>query len=238
MDFAWDFSSIWRNIGYLGQGLLGSANLAAVCLALGMLVGLLLGLALCSPHLVLRLPAQAWMALFRNTPVMVQLLWVYYALPVLTHVQLNPFAAATIAFSLYSASYIAAIFKGGIGAVPRSQVEAAKALALTPWQRLRLIILPQAVRKMIPPFANQAMEIIKLTSVASVIAYGELVLHIKTISDQEFRPIEAYTTLALLFSVILIPLAYLTLHLEKKFSDGQVESGALRTSNTTRRRRA
>lgn len=223
-NFQWDFSTIWNNIGYLGQGLAGTLYLAAICLVFGTLLGLLLGLALSSHRVLLRIPAQMFVGLFRNTPSMVQLLWIYYALPVLLGVQLSPFIAAIVAFSLYSACYISGIFKSGIVSIPKGQIEAARALALTRLQTLRLVILPQAVRKMIPPFANQAMEIIKLTSIASIIAYGELVLHTKTISDQEFRPIEAYTTLALLLSTILIPLAYLTLHLEKKFSDYRMPS--------------
>jgi polar amino acid transport system permease protein len=217
-NFGWDFTSIWKNAGYLARGLEGTIILAAVCLVLGSILGMAMGIALSSDKKALRLPAQGFISIFRNTPSMVQLLWIYYALPVLIGMQLSPFMAAVIAFSLYSASYIAGIFKGGISSISSGQREAAKALALTPYQALRLIILPQAIRKMIPPFANQAMEIIKLTTIASLIAYGELVLNTKTVADQEFRPIEAYTTLAILFSVILIPLAYFTLYLEKRFS--------------------
>ncbi|WP_054310475.1 amino acid ABC transporter permease [Mesorhizobium sp. 1M-11] len=217
-NFGWDFSSIWKNAPYLLRGFEGTLILAAVCLVLGTLAGLLLGIALSSNRKVVRLPAQGFIGIFRNTPSMVQLLWIYYALPVLIGMQLTPFIAAVIAFSLYSASYIAGIFKGGIASISKGQYEAARSLALSRWQTLRLVVLPQAVRKMIPPFANQAMEIIKLTTIASLIAYSELVLNTKNVADQEFRPIEAYTTLAIFFSLILIPLAYLTLYLERRFS--------------------
>ncbi|MER9647859.1 amino acid ABC transporter permease [Mesorhizobium sp. M0199] len=216
--YHWDFTTVWNNVGYLGSGLLGTIVLAAICLFFGAGIGMRLGVALTARSRTPRVFAQVFVEIFRGTPAMVQLLWIYYALPVLVGFQLSPFTAAVIAFSLYSASYVAGIFKGGIESVGSGQREAAKSLALTYFQEMRLIVLPQAIRPMIPAFSNQVMEMVKLTTIASIIAYGELVMHTKTIADQEFRPIEAYTTLAILFSILLIPLAYLTLYLEKRFS--------------------
>ena len=140
--------------------------------------------------------ATAYVELFRNTPALIQLLWFYYALPVLTGYQTGPFTAAAVALSLYMGAYSAEIYRSGIESIEHGQWEAGRAIGLTTRQVLARVVLPQAIRRMVPAFTNQAIELVKTTAIASFIAYGELLYHGKLLADIEFRPIEAFTVVA------------------------------------------
>ena len=130
---------------------------------------------------------------------LVQIFWWYFTLPILTAIQPNAFIASGIAISCYAGAYLTEIFRSGIASVERGQREAARAIGFGQWRTMTLVILPQAFRRILPPFTGQVLEIVKTTTVASTIAYGELLYSAKLISEQEFRPIEAYTGVGLFF---------------------------------------
>lgn len=215
-EYNWDFLFVLRYWRPLLVGATGTLELAAACFVASCVLGLVLGMAL-TGRAYLRWPTMVFVSIFRNTPALIQLFWIFYALPILFDYQLTPFAAAFISFTCYSSAYLAGIVKGGILSVPAGQREAARALALPFWLEMRLIVLPQAIPPMVPAFTNQVIELIKLTSVASLIAYGELVLYTKAVSDQDFKPLESYTALALIFAAILLPLSYVAYWLERRF---------------------
>jgi polar amino acid transport system permease protein len=199
----WDFGFLLDHKAFILKGLLGTIRLTGVSLSAGVLIGLLIAGARLSPMRVSRLAGAAYVEIFRNIPSLVQIFWWYFTLPVLTGLQPDPFLAAAIGLSLYSGAYLAEIFRSGIQSIDRGQWDAARAIGLGRVDMMRDIILPQAMRRLVPALTNQVMEIVKTTAVASTVSYGELLYSAKLLSDQEFRPLESYTSLGVLFIIVL-----------------------------------
>ena len=160
--------------------------------------------------------ATAFVEFFRNTPVLVQILWFYYALPILLPFEISPLTAAALGISLNSAAFSAEIYRGGIESIDRGQAEAARALGMTGAQAMRRIVLPQALRRMLPALTNRGIEIFKMTTLASAIAYVELLQQGKLLASLNFNPIETYTVIAVVFFLCLFPLVQATYALERR----------------------
>ena len=169
-------------------------------------------------------PATAFVEVFRNTPVLVQIIWFYYAFPILTGIDVNPFLAAVLGISLNTAAFSAEIFRGGIQSIDRGQWEAGKAIGMTYGQTMRRIILPVAIKRMLPALTNRAIEVFKMSTLASVVAYVETLNQAKLIADLNFNPIEAYTAVALIFFVVLYPVVQATYVLERMLAKGDREA--------------
>jgi len=216
-SYRWDFTFIETYGPLFVRGFIGMAELAATIAVASLVIGFFIALTRLSKHRLPRIFGTLYVEFFRNIPSLVHLLWLFYALPILTQVQVKPFAAAAIGFSLYTAAYMAEIFRTGISSIEHGQWQAGRALGLTYTQQMRYIVLPQAVQRMLPAFTNQFTDVIKLTAVASLIAYPEIVYYAKQIAETEYRPIEAFTAAAVMFTIILVPLAYLALGVEHYF---------------------
>jgi polar amino acid transport system permease protein len=201
--YHWDFLAVLGNLDLLLRGLLVTIELAALSFAVGLALGLFVGAARFSKNKALNWPATAFIEVLRNTPALVQLMWFYYAFPILIGAQLTAFGAAAVALSLNTAGFCAEIFRGGMQSIARGQWEAARALGMTYPQLLRRVILPQAVRRMIPAFTNRGIELTKMTSLASTIAVAELLYEGKLLSSIIYRPIETYSTVAVIYFVVL-----------------------------------
>ena len=132
--------------------------------------------------------------------------------------EINAFTAATLGLTLNTTAFSSEIYRAGIQSIERSQWEAAKALGMSYFEQMRRVIMPQAVKRMIPAFMNRAVELMKMTSLASVIAYGELMHQAKTISTIAFNPIEMYTAVALMFFAMIFPVAMLVQRFEKNMA--------------------
>lgn len=163
------------------------------------------------------------MEFFRNTPVLVQILWFYFALPMLVPFEISPLMAAALGISLNSAAFSAEIFRGGIQSIEPGQWEASRALGMTGLQAMRRIILPQAIRRMLPALTNRAIEIFKMSTLASAVAYVELLQQGKLIASLNFNPIETYTVIALAFFLFLYPLVRATYALERQMAKSDSE---------------
>ena len=216
MAYRWDFASVFSNTDALLAGVAGTLRLFGICLVLGLSLGLAVGLARYSKRRMVYLPASLFMEFFRNTPVLVQILWFYFALPMLVPFEVSPLLAATLGISLNSAAFSAEIFRGGIQSIETGQWEGARAIGMTTAQTMRRIILPQALRRMLPPLTNRGIEIFKMSTLASAVAYVELLQQGKLIASLNYNPIEAYTVVALIFFVLLYPLVQATYALERK----------------------
>lgn len=216
MNYTWDFSSIitYRHILYEGLG--GTLLLSIVSVLTAMAIGLVMCLMRTSPSRIARFPSTIFVNFFRNIPFIVQLFWLFYALPILTGMQAKPFLAAYIALSLYGGAYFTEIFRAGLQGVEKGQWEAAKAIGLGYASTLKQVIVPQAVRRVLPPLTTQVIELIKLTTVASSISYAELLYAGKLVADQEFRPLEAYTTVAIILILLLCLVAMAGAWLENR----------------------
>jgi polar amino acid transport system permease protein len=182
----------------------------------GMLIGVICGQLLLSPRWFLRYPVKSYVALFRSTPVLVQIIWFYYALPILTGFQLTSWVAAGLGLTLYMGSFSAEIFRGGIISIDRGQWDAGLALGLRRWPLMLKVILPQAVRRMIPPLSNQVVIQIKNTSLLYVVAVPDLMYTSSDLTSQTYRPLECYTFVALLYFVLINPITFLLKRLETK----------------------
>ncbi|MGR3804745.1 amino acid ABC transporter permease [Marinibacterium profundimaris] len=157
----------------LFKGLIVTLKLCAVVIGLGLCGGLVLALAALSPRRWLKWPAVAFIDLFRALPPLVLLVFVYSGLP-FAGLELSPFFAVVIAFFLNNSSYFAEVFRAGIQSVPKGQTEAARATGLSQAQCLANVILPQAVRNVLPDLLSNTVEVVKLTSLASVVSLSEL----------------------------------------------------------------
>ncbi len=216
MGHEWDFSFLLGQWHFIRQGLMGTLRLAITCVAAGMVLGLVFATARLSRFVVLRMIGTAYVEFFRNIPVLVQIFWFFFALPILTGTQPNAYTAASVAVSLYAGAYLTEIFRSGIQSIEQGQWEAARAIGFGYVGIMRNVVLPQAVRNVVPPMTSQVMEIVKTTTVASTIAYGETLYSAKVLSDQEFRPIETYTAVGVFFIVVLALLSALSILLEKR----------------------
>ena len=172
---------------------------------LGLAIGLLLGLARLVPSRWVGVPLVAFIELFRCTPLLVQIVWFYYALPVILNVQVPAVVAATLVLSLYTAAFYAEIFRGGIVSIERGQWDAARALGLRWWPLMRRVVLPQAVRRMVPPFLNQSIIQLKNTSLVSTIAVPDLLYQGTLVTSDTYKPLEVYTVVALIYFMMLFP---------------------------------
>ena len=165
----------------------------------------MIGLGRLSRSRLVNLPLVALVELFRCTPLLVQIVWFYYALPVILDIQIPAVVAATPVLSFYTAAFYAEIFRGGIVSIERGQWDAARAFGLRPLAVMRLVILPQAVRRMVPPFLNQSIIQLKNTSLVSTIAVPDLLYQGTLITADTYRPLEVYTAVAVIYFVLLFP---------------------------------
>ncbi|MFQ5971884.1 MAG: amino acid ABC transporter permease [Alphaproteobacteria bacterium] len=221
IDYRWDFLTVAQNWNVLTRGFVNTIELALICLVVGMTLGLFVGAARYSRHPGLNWPATAFIEVFRNTPAMVLVWWFAFAFPIIAPIQVNSFLAATCALSLNTAAFSAEIFRGGIQSISPNQWEAGRALGMSYPQLMRRVILPQAVRRMVPAFMNRSIELTKMTTLASTIAFAEALHEAKTLSAIEFNPIEAFTTVALIFFVTIYPLSLLVQRLELRLPHGR-----------------
>ena len=205
MHYQWSFGFLehYEPLFVVGTGVTIAFTIGTVLL--GLLIGLALGMGRLADSKLINAPLIAFTELFRCTPLLVQLIWIYYALPVLLHISLSAAAAATITLSCYTGVFYAEIFRGGIISIERGQWDAARALGLPWWRMMRLVILPQAVRRMIPPFLNQSITQLKNTSLVSVIAVPDVLYQGELVTGATYRPLEVYTVVALIYFVLLLP---------------------------------
>ncbi len=216
MQYHWDFTFLEQYIPLLWWGTLVTLAFTAGTILLGLLLGLLVGLGRLSRSKLVNAPLIALTEAFRCTPLLVQIVWFYYALPVLLHIQIPAIAAAVAVLSLYTGVFYAEIFRGGIVSIEQGQWDAARALGLHGWKLMRLVILPQAVRRMVPPFVNQSITQLKNTSLVSTIAVPDLLYQGTIITETTYQPLEVYTVVALIYFALLFPSTMLAQWYERR----------------------
>ena len=203
MGYQWDFSVVWRNSHLLLWGLVGTLKVTAAALALGLPLGLTVALLRLSRARAVTLPAGVFVEFFRSTPPLVQLFWCFFALPILIGVRIDSFQAAVMTLSLQSSAFFAEVFRGGIVSVERGQWEAARAVGMTYSQLMRRVVLPQAVKRMIPAFLERAIELMKTTTLVATVAYADLLFEASDIAQKTFRPLEVFTAAAAIYFIVI-----------------------------------
>jgi len=191
--------------------------LALSGMAGGLAIGLLLSFLIISRSRCVRFPAIAYIEFFRAMPFIVVLIWIYYAMPILIKLSLSPFLSSVLALSLCQASYSAEIFRAGIESLEKGQMESARSLGMSYILAMRRIILPQAIRRMVPPIINSAIGMLKWSALASVIAVPELLYKSNMIVQTTFRPMEVYTTVAVFYFMLAYPIGAISRWLEGRY---------------------
>lgn len=216
--YQWDFTPILANSGMLAAGLLNTLKLTGTALAFGIPLGLGLALLRLSRLRSLSFPAGLLIEFFRTTPPLVQLFWFFFALPILIQVEMTPFIAASLTFSIQSAAFFAEVFRAGIVSIDRGQSEAARALGMSGAQAMRRVILPQAVKRMIPAFMERSIELMKTTTLVATISYADLLFAANEISQKTFRPLETFTLAALIYFVVIFAFSLVARQFERRLS--------------------
>lgn len=194
------------NYGVLLGGAVTTVTLSALAIAVGMVLGLALAFGLLSERRWLRLACGFYRSFWRGTPILVQLLIVFYLLP-RAGVTVSPFVAAVIALSLNTAAFQAEIYRAGLMEIPRGEIEAARMLGIGKWTIRRRILIPQMFRLVLPPLINETIIIIKNSSLVSVIAVTELMRRSQQIAATTFKPLEVYLIAGALYLAINLVLA-------------------------------
>ena len=218
MNYEWSFHFLWQYPTLIAKGIGVTIGFTLLTVILGLLAGLLIALGRMTGRKWLTIPLVALVEIFRCTPVLVQLIWVYYALPVLIGLELSPAEAAIITLSLYGGAFYAEIIRGGIVSIEPGQWDAGRALGLRPWALMRKVILPQALRRMLPPLVNQSILQLKNTSLVSVVAVPDILYQGQLITSATYRPLETYSMVAVVYFAILYPLTWAAARLEKRLA--------------------
>lgn len=187
--------------GFLGLGSFagGTLRLAVPAIVLGFLLGIWVGLARLAPAAWLRLPATLYVEFFRGVPLVMVIFWFWFIIPQLLKLPLPEYGVALTAFVIFEAAYFGEIVRAGVQSVPRGQVEAATAVGLRGSQTLRFVVLPQALRNMVPSLVTQMIVLFKDTSLASIIGYVDLTKAAQIVNNREIRPFELYLFIAVVY---------------------------------------
>jgi len=204
--YKWNFDAIWQYWDLFMMGLWLTVVYTVGSIVFGIVIGLVTCEARLSSWKALNILARAYQEIFRCSPLLVQLLWFYYAFPLLVGITIDNRVAAMLTLSLYVGAFYAEIFRGGILSIDKGQREAAAAIGMSPAQATRRIIMPQAFKRMLPSFINQSVIQFKNTSLVSVISVADLAYMAAVVNGQTYRPLESYTVMAALYIGILFPL--------------------------------
>jgi glutamate/aspartate transport system permease protein len=197
-----DFNVIIRNAPFMISGLSLTFQLAFLTITGGLFLGILLGTARISKLAWIYYPASLYVHFFRGLPLILVIFWLYFLMPILTGRNLSEFTAATISFIIYEAAYFAEIVRAGIQSIPQGQQAAALSAGMTGLQSFRYVILPQALRNMMPSLITQAVVIFQDTSLAYVIGLREFLRQVNLVDAREARSIELYLFAGLVYFIL------------------------------------
>lgn len=215
---AFDFQIIADNYHLLLTGLRWTLTMVLGSLAFGIVLGLIA----CFAKLLMRGPIH-WLAVgyiefYRTIPEMVNIFWIYFCLPLIFDVRLSPVTSGLLALSLFAGAFLAEIFRAGIQAVPAGQIEAAYANGIPRRWIWLAVILPQAVKLMIPAFINFFTDLVKVSGLLSAIGVGEMIYQATVISNQSWKHFEMFTAVGLMYIAIITPLSLAAQHLEARYA--------------------
>jgi polar amino acid transport system permease protein len=216
--YTWDFSFLWAYRWLILAGLGVTIAYTVGTILFGLVIGLVTGLLRLSRNPMITAPLVAYVEIFRCTPLLVQIVWFYYALPVVLGIDIPAHVAAVLVLSLYTGAFYAEIIRGGVNSIERGQWDAARAIGMRRRQVMRHVILPQAVKRMIPPFMNQSIIQLKNTSLVSTIAVADLLYQGTIITAATYRPLEVYTMVAIIYFLVLFPLTLAAQQVERRLA--------------------
>tara|TARA_Y100000994_G_scaffold195190_1_gene164771 strand:+ start:1178 stop:2038 length:861 start_codon:yes stop_codon:yes gene_type:complete len=220
----------WNNIVFLAGGFSSTILLSIIAALLSITIGLLIALPGMSNNYILRSINRVYVEFVRAIPLLPMLFWVFYGLPVIfkslgLDVNIDAFWGAVITLAISDSAFTAEIFRAGIQSIHRGQTEAAQTIGLNYYQTMRHVILPQAIRRILPPLANQFIYIVKMSAFASVIGMQELTRRANEIVVTEYRPLEIYTLLIFEYLILVLIISYFVRMLEKRMGSNENQIG-------------
>lgn len=201
-----DFSILLRFENALLLGLWMTIKLTIICIVLGCSLGFLVGLARASRNLALRAIAGTYVEFFRGTPVLIQLFWIFFCLPLLLGVELSNLASGVIALTLYMGAITSETFRASLKSIGREQLDACVALGLPQRVQVVNVVLPQAVLRAVPTLLSNCVSLFKESALVSAVGMADLMFVGQNISNNTARPVEVLTVVALIYFVIAFPL--------------------------------
>ncbi|WP_275785335.1 amino acid ABC transporter permease [Pararhizobium gei] len=214
MNYTFDFNSI--TFAPLLRGLVVSLELTAAANVIGIVAGFGLALLLMSPYRLLRMPFMLFVEFFRCTPAIVQIVWIFYCVPMLFDVFLDPITMGVLALGLNLTAFNAEAYRASIQAVPKEQIDAGIALGLNPWQRVLHIVFPTAFRASIPVLLTNGIVIFQQSSLVAIVAIADLMYEGKSLATETYRPIETFTVVALIYFAVSFPITQIVGLLERR----------------------
>lgn len=206
------------SLKFLLAGWWATVSISVSAIALSVVLGAALAIAGLARNRALRWINRIYVESVRAVPLLVLLLWVYYGLPVVLGIEFGVFMAGLLTLALSDAAFEAEIFRAGIQSVGQGQTEAAASLGLSRWQTMRLIVLPQAVKRILPALGNQFIYVLKMSSLISVVGYQELTRRANELVLIEYRPLEIYTFLVLEYLVLILLASWGVRWLERRMA--------------------
>jgi polar amino acid transport system permease protein len=213
-----------NHLMFLGYGALWTIGLSLIGLLGGGLAGFIIALCRISPSRIVRLLSAGYVQLIQGTPLLVIMFLTYFGLPTLG-VTVSPLTAAGASLTIYVGAYLGEIWRGSIESVPKAQWEAAEGLALSRAQRMMKVILPQAIRIATPPTVGFMVQIIKNTSLASVVGFVELARSGQIINNSLFEPFLIYSIIALIYFALCYPISRISRRLEMRSGPARLSLG-------------
>jgi len=206
------------NLAFLAGGVWYTLGLSLVAISISIVLGLLVALPGLSNHPLARGFNRLYVETVRAVPILVLILWVYYGLPIVLGIAIGVFWAGVVALALSDSAFEAEIFRAGIQSIDRGQIEAADSLGLGYVDRMRHVVLPQAVRRVLPPLGNQLVYMLKMSSLVSIIGMQELTRRANELVTAEYRPLEIYTVLVLEYLVLILVVSAGVRRLERRLA--------------------
>ena len=204
------------NLKFLLSGLTTTIYISIISIVISIMIGLLIAIPSLSKNKFLTYLNIGYVEIVRAIPLLVLILWIYYGLPIMTGISFSPFVSGIIALSISESAFQAEIFRAGINSIKKAQWEAGSSLGLGFFRKLRLVILPQAVKNILPAIGNQFVYVLKMSSLVSIIGIGDLTRKANELVVTTYRPLEIYTFLILEYLILILIVSYLVRKLEKK----------------------
>ena len=204
------------NLKFLLSGLTTTIYISVVSIIISALIGFIVAIPSLAKNKFLSFVNIGYVEIVRAIPLLVLILWIYYGLPIMTGISFSPFVSGIIALSISESAFQAEIFRAGINSIKKSQWEAGSSLGLNFFKRLRLVIVPQAIKNILPALGNQFVYVLKMSSLVSIIGIGDLTRKANELVVSTYRPLEIYTFLILEYLILILVVSYFVRKLEKK----------------------
>ena len=222
-DYQWGWNIIdpssvdgLTNLKFLISGITITIYISVISIILAMIIGLVVALPSLSNNKFLSYFNIAYVEIVRAIPLLVLILWIYYGLPIMTGISFSPFVSGVIALTISESAFQAEIFRAGINSINKGQYEVANSLGMNFWKKMRLVILPQAIKVVLPALGNQFVYVLKMSSLVSIIGIADLTRKANELVVSTYRPLEIYTFLILEYLVLILIVSYFVRKLENR----------------------